>query len=204
MFTFEDVESAEIDRRAAVYGPLADAVRELVDATIRSTAAEPEIRAAEAAIRAVTARLRRDQLPGSFGISYNSSGDSMPWGNAAIGLRNAIAPPLEIEPDPGGGYRCDVVLGAAYEGPPGHVHGGVCALVLDHIAGVAASDGVRATSTGTLTLRYRRGTPLGPLCARARAERTEGLKTFVTATLGDADGVTVEAEGIFVVPSWAR
>ena len=75
-----------------------------------------------------------------------------------------------------GGGLCwsEFSLGAAYEGPPGLVHGGVCALVLDHILG------------------------------EAFVERTEGIKTFVRGALCDADGVTVEAEGVFITPAWAR
>ena len=66
--------------------------------------------------------------------------------------------------------RCwsEFTLGGAYEGPPGWVHGGICALVLDHILGEAASDGLtKPKFTGTITLRYLRGTPLGPLRAEA-------------------------------------
>ena len=77
--------------------------------------------------------------------------------------------------------RCwsEFTLSAGYEGPPGWVHGGICALVLDHILGEAASDGLTQPKfTGTITLRYLRGTPLGPLRAEAFIERIEGVKTF--------------------------
>jgi acyl-coenzyme A thioesterase PaaI-like protein len=85
------------------------------------------------------------------------------------------------------------------------VHGGVCALVLDHVLGEAASAGLtKPLFTGTLTLRFVRGTALGRLRAEATIERTEGVKSFVSGHLSDADGVTVEAEGIFITPSWAR
>jgi len=104
-------------------------------------------------------------------------------------------------------HRCwsEFSLSGAYEGPPGWVHGGICALVLDHILGEAASDGLTQPKfTGTITLRYLRGTPLGPLRAEAFIERTEGVKTFARGYLSDADGTTVEAEGVFIRPAWAR
>lgn len=89
--------------------------------------------------------------------------------------------------------------------PPGLVHGGVCALVLDHVLGEAASEGMtKPLFTGTITVRYLRGTSLGRLRAEANIERTEGVKTFVSGHLSDSEGVTVEAEGIFVQPVWAR
>ncbi len=35
-----------------------------------------------------------------------------------------------------------VTLTLPYQGPPGHVHGGVSALLLDHVLGVANAGGV--------------------------------------------------------------
>src|SRR5271156_1203286 len=58
--------------------------------------------------------------------------------------------------------------------------------------------------TGTLTVRFVRGTPLGRLRADAAVERTEGVKSFVSGHLSDGEGITVEAEGIFIKPAWAR
>ena len=95
-----------------------------------------------------------------------------------MGLRNAIAPPMEIHHEGDGRYWAEFDLGVAYEGPPGLVHGGICALVLDHILGEAASEGLtKPRFTGTITMRYLRGTPLGPLRAEAFIERTEGFKS---------------------------
>ena len=98
----------------------------------------------------------------------------------------------------------DFHLGAAYEGPPGHVHGGVAALVLDHILGAAASSPEKPRLTGTITLRYLRITRLGQLHAEARITRTDGVKTFTAGHLADDEGITVEAEGVFIQPRWAR
>ena len=96
-------------------------------------------------------------------------------------------------------------LSGAYEGPPGWVHGGISALVLDHILGEAASDGLTLPKfTGTITLKYLRGTPLGPLRAEAWIDRVDGFKTYARGALSDAEGVTVEAEGGFIQPAWAR
>ena len=78
-------------------------------------------------------------------------------------------------------------------------------LVLDQILGEAASEGLtKPLFTGTITLRYLRGTPLGRLRAEAAIERTDGHKTYVSGHISDAEGKTVEAEGIFIKPAWAR
>jgi acyl-coenzyme A thioesterase PaaI-like protein len=76
--------------------------------------------------------------------------------------------------------------------------------VLDHILGEAASNAEDPRFTGTITLRYLRTTRLGRLHAEARIDRTEGVKAFAVGHLADEDGVTVEAEGVFIQPRWTR
>jgi hypothetical protein len=206
MIPYEVMSADEHDRLAAIYRPLTDDVRELIQATLRTDADHVAIDDARAAIRTATDVLRSKQRDETQVVRYSVGGRPVVWSNAVIGLRNAIAPPLTIEHDDDAS-RCwsEFTLNGAYEGPPGLVHGGVCALVLDHVLGEAASAGLtKPLFTGTLTLRFVRGTPLGRLRAEAAVERTEGVKSFVSGHLSDADGVTVEAEGIFITPSWAR
>ncbi|MFD4293325.1 PaaI family thioesterase [Rhodococcus sp. NPDC058505] len=194
------IDRDELERRKALYGPLTAAVRELIDATIRTEVDDEVIREVQAEVAAATAKLRARQVDGGFGMRRTTTGETFSWGNAGVGLRNAVAPPLVIERDDTGRHWTHVTLGAAYEGPPGHVHGGIGALVLDHLLGVTGSAAERRL-TGTLTLRYRRGTPLGPLYAEARVVSVEGRKATVRGTLSDRDGVTIEAEGIFISPA---
>ena len=109
----------------------------------------------------------------------------------------------EVPTVPPGSELVPAVTGLDF--PPGRVHGGVSALVLDHMLGEAASEGLsRARFTGTITVKYLRGTPLGPLRCDAWIDRTEGAKAFAKGTISDAEGVTVEAEGVFIEPAWAR
>ena len=157
-----------------------------------------------AAIDALTQRLQVRQMSGSFGVRFNAEGRGRAWGNAVVGLRNPIAPPVRVERSPEGRAWADFHLGAAYEGPPNLVHGGVAALILDQLLGEAAGAGGKPGMTGTLTLRYRRGTPLGDLHAEAAIDRVEGIKTFAVGSISDTDGTTVEAEGVFILPKWAR
>ncbi|HZU46727.1 MAG TPA: PaaI family thioesterase [Mycobacterium sp.] len=203
-FTQEDISAEDVERLRAIYEPLARSVRELVDATVRTQVDSDAVAAARAEIDSATTRLRCKQLDGTFGVRYLASGERMAWGNAVIGIRNPLAPPLVVNRDPSGKVWCDFHLGAAYEGPPGHVHGGVAALVLDHLLGEAASDGVNPRFTGTISLRYVRATRLGRLRAEARTSRVEGAKTFAVGHLADDEGVTVEAEGVFILPRWLR
>ncbi|WP_040799285.1 PaaI family thioesterase [Nocardia higoensis] len=201
---FDDIDAAEIDRRIALYGPLTQAVRELVDATVRTEVDEHTIREVEATVRAATARLRAQQIDGSFGARFTSDGTMMAWGNAAVGVRNPIAPPMVVERDDTGLHWAELTLGAAYEGPPGLVHGGVSALLLDQLLGMAAAHGGQPSFTGTLALRYRKPTPLGKIRVEARVDRVEGAKTFVVGSLSVGGELAVEADAVFIQPSWVR
>ncbi len=202
----DEIGPDELERQRGLYGPFTQAVRELVDATIRTTVDDEEIRAAQAEIETITARLRASQLDGAYGVRFGAEGRGRPWGNTVVGLRNACAPPLVIEHHESGDGRIwsDFHLGAAYEGPPSLVHGGVSAMILDQMLGESAGAGGRPGMTGTLTLVYRRGTPLGDLRAEAWIDRSEGIKTWAKGHIVGPEGVTVEAEGVFILPKWAR
>ncbi|AZG48246.1 PaaI family thioesterase [Gordonia insulae] len=203
-FTLEDITADEVERRMAVYGPLADTVRDLIDAVIRTEVDETVVTEANARLTAVVESLRANQIDGAFGVRHTAEGIGMPWGNAVIGLRNAIAPPLQVLKHPDGLVTADFTLGAAYEGPPGCVHGGVCAMLLDHVLGQAGSADDVPCYTGTLKMRYLRPTRLGPLHAEAIITEREGRKKIVRGAISDADGETVTAEGVFIVPKdWA-
>ncbi|GAB92680.1 PaaI family thioesterase [Gordonia rhizosphera] len=202
-FTFEDISGAEIARRTAVYEPLTAAVRDLIDAVIRTEVNDDALSDAQGAISDVVALLREKQIPGSYGVRHTADRQGMAWGNAVIGLRNAIAPPLTViragVDDPVVAWA-EVTLGAAYEGPPGHVHGGVVSLLFDQLLGEAASMDGLPNYTGTLTVRYLRPTPLGRIRMEAQTPERSGRKKIARATM-TVDGVrTAEAEGVFIVP----
>ncbi|WIM89011.1 PaaI family thioesterase [Candidatus Mycobacterium wuenschmannii] len=203
-FTLENLSAEDVERLRGIYQPLAESVRELIDATVRTEVDADAVAAAKAEIDAATARLRTKQTAGSFGVRYLETGERMAWGNAVIGIRNPIAPPVNIRREETGTFVSDFHLGAPYEGPPGHVHGGVAALVLDHLLGEAAADGINPRLTGTISFRYVRATRLGDLHAEAMITGTEGAKTYAVGHLADAEGVTVEAEGVFIQPRWSR
>lgn len=202
---FSEISADEHDRQQAVHGPLTAALRRLVQAGISTGADSETIHQAQVALEAIADTLERQRHDGPRTIRHAETGRPITWADPVIGLRNAIAPPLTIEHTESGRCWTEFELGAPYEGPPGRVHGGICALVLDHILGEVASEGLRKPRfTGTLTLKYVRGTPLGALRAEAWVERTEGIKAFARGQILDAEGVTVEADGVFIMPAWAR
>lgn len=204
-FGFDVISAEEYERQRALYGPLTESVRRLIDAGLHTEVDEQTVREAKEKIEAVTVMLEKQKRTVTSTLRHESTGRPLAWANPAVGLRNAIAPPMIINHEDDGRCWSEFTLSGAYEGPPGWVHGGICALVLDHLLGEAASEGLTQPKfTGTISLRYLRGTPLGPLRAEAFVERSEGVKTFAKGYLIDADGVTVEAEGVFIRPAWAR
>jgi len=208
-YTRDDLTAEEIAAQAAAVTPLVDAVRDLIDAVIRSEVGPAELVAAQAEIERVTARLRAHQLPGPFGVRVGEN-HARSWGNPVVGVRNPMALPLKVVKGVPGSVWAETHLGARFEGPPGLVHGGISALLLDQMVGEAAASGGAPGMTGRLTLRYLRPTPLGRLRLEASVERGEGVKTIVRGALlapdPDSDGYVacVEAESVMILPRWAR
>ena len=201
---FSEVDG-EFDRLQALYGPLAGAVRELIDATVRTNADAVTIERAVPMVRGATASLQPLNEDGWLPLRHAETGRPLLFTNPAAGQRNPIAPPMVVHHERDGRCWSEFTLGAAYEGPPGMAHGGIAALILDHLLGEAATSGFTEPKfTGTISLRYLRGTPLGPLRAEAFIERTEDHKTYARGFISDLEGPTAEAEGIFIMPPWAR
>ncbi len=201
MVVREDLDPSELEAERALFEPLTSAVRQLVDATVRTLVAREEIVSVTEELNGLVQRLRADQLPGGFGVRFTGSGAIRNHGNAVVGLRNAIAPPLRIQTSgEERSARSDFVLGAAYEGPTGLVHGGVISLLFDQVLGEAAIAAGVPGMTANLAVSYQRGTPLGALSMTARVDAIDGRKVTVTGELSDADGVTATAEGLFIRP----
>lgn len=71
-----DESGALLDR----YGPLAQAVRELIDVTIRTRADDDTAREVTAAVRELTERLRGESLSDEPGLRYLVEGRPLAWG----------------------------------------------------------------------------------------------------------------------------
>lgn len=196
--------AAERDR---VLGALTEATRRLADAQLRTEVDLAEAAAVTTEIDALTERLLVAATKGALGTELGpGAGEFRNHGNAVVGLRNPFASvsPADREVTEDKHVRFKMHLGAGYEGPPGLVHGGVSALILDQVLGEAAAVGGAPGMTGRLTLRYRRPTPLGDLAAEAWLDTTAGRKASIRGHLTDAEGnITVEAEGLFILPRWA-
>jgi len=90
-------------------------------------------------------------------------------------------------------------FGAAIEGSPGTVHGGFVAAAFDQVLFMAQSLTGIPAMTATLTVRYRKPTPLfTELVFEGVVERVEGRKIFTRGTASANGVLTAEAEGLFI------
>ena len=87
----------------------------------------------------------------------------------------------------------------AFEGPPGHVHGGWVAGVLDHLMGMTHVRTGHPGMTGGLSVRYLKPTPLNQrIEVSAQATELDDKRTEVKAEMRFGETTTATAEAIFV------
>lgn len=179
---------------------LADAVRRLIDHAVVSDVPDAEVAEISALLEDIDERLRRHPrgvLPKKALPDFDDL-QAIFRGDPVIGEHNPIAPPVGVERD-GDVIRGRANLGAPYEGPPGYVHGAIIAATFDMLLGLANVASGNPGMTGTLTVRYRRPTPLHTdLIFEARTGERRGRKVIATGTVHANGELTAEAEGIFI------
>ncbi len=201
---FEEREPHALDaEQVAALTVLAQQVRELAEAVVLTDADPAEVAAVAERVAALAERLDAARRGTPPGVGVDASGALQQLGSPVTGEINPIAPPIEITLSPDGTARSEFTLNALYEGPPGFVHGGVSAMILDHLCGAAAAANGTPGMTAGLDLRYRRPTPYGvPLTAEAKVVRVDGRKTFVESRIADPEGrTTAEATAVFIMPT---
>ncbi len=139
-----------------------------------------------------------------FAESANSGDTTTFFDRSPIqGSANPLAPPLVIDhySDQDGKVTitASATFSAAYEGPPGCVHGGYIAAVFDEVLGSAQSLSGNPGMTANLSVNYRRPTPLfEEITYEAELVSVVGRK-IMTAGRSFFDGkVTAEATGLFI------
>jgi len=182
---------------------LSDKVRELIARVTSADASEQEF--VEAAAHLDRALSALDDAPRRPGLLANTRDLGLARFvavaqelNPLYGLSNPLAPPLEMwrSADRAHGR---VRMGAPYEGPPGHVHGGYLAAILDQFLGFAQTLSGMSGMTGKLELRYVRPTPLDtPLELEAWMKEQIGRLAYVEGVLRASGQICVKAKAMFV------
>jgi acyl-coenzyme A thioesterase PaaI-like protein len=181
---------------------LAAAIREMNHLLLERDPSEEALLAmaeqAEAFVSGLAGSAEKEAFWGYAETSNAGNPRAMFDRSPVIGLGNPVSPPVRMWVD-GDVVRAAGVFGRAYEGPPGHVHGGVVSLAFDEVLGLTQSLANISGMTGTLTVRYRKPTPLyREVTFRGTLEGVEGRKIFTRATLHAGETLCAEAEGIFI------
>ena len=182
---------------------LAAAMRRVIEQLVSSDPSEKELADAADALEnfadSIASYPRRTTLEGYAESSISGDVDAFFDRSPFLGLSNPLAPPITVSVE-SGRVRGQVRFGTAYEGPPGHVHGGYIAAVFDEVLGFAPSLAENPGMTGTLTVKYRRPCALyQELEFDAGIDRIEGKKILASGTISFDSKLLAEADGVFVM-----
>ncbi|MFE2037639.1 PaaI family thioesterase [Streptomyces scopuliridis] len=206
-----------LDRRRAAISVLGHELRVLVDTAVRTTVAPDVLHRLAEGVRGLTGQLTgRRRTRGEIPVV-----DEFPGGvrmfNPVSGAGSPLAPPVRVTRTEDGvtgtedgvtgtedGVTGTCVLGIAHEGPPGYGHGGMSAMLLDELMGLACVAAGMPAMTVSLQMRYHRPVPVQtPLRVDARITGTEDRKISVTGSItteADHSTVLVSADALFVSP----
>jgi len=206
-FTWPELPAEPPERRAEVRR-LADALRSVIERFVATSAPLEVFHGVADELEAIAERLSaypQEHLFMGFAEAGPAGDSAGPFDNSPLmGLSNPLAPPMhmEIQSDRVVGT---VVCGSAYEGPPGHVHGGYVAAMFDEMLGLAQSFSGKHGMTGRLTIHYRSPTPLNTeLRMEGWLDRADGRKIICRGTLHAGDVLCAESEGLFITVDFER
>lgn len=188
---------------------LADQLRELIEATvITSAVASPE--QLESATRMVAAAIAELPRPSSV-RQYRaaSTAGRLDRVNLFDSPEHPLAPPWRVVRCLDGEIEAEATLTVAHEGPPGRVHGGVVAGILDHAAGLVVRSLDIVAMTVSLDIELHHATPYGEsLAIKARIVERDGRRLRVESALVAEDTKVVASCRALMIeladrPAWA-
>jgi acyl-coenzyme A thioesterase PaaI-like protein len=202
-------KNADITPRRAEARRVGVALKRIIDKVVATKAPAEELTRAADTLEGVAELLApwpQGRIFEGFAESSTAGDPHAFFDNSPImGKANPLAPSFDVNVE-GSKVVASVVFGAAYEGPPGCVHGGYIAATFDEVLGMTQSMTGKHGMTGTLTIRYRQPTPLHQqLRFEGEIVREEGRKIFTSGRcLREDDVVTAEAEGLFISVDFAK
>lgn len=207
----EQLEALSLTPRRVELRRLAAAGREVIEHLVSTTASIEQLAAAADQLEEMASVLRA--LP--KGKRYEGFAEAANAGDLSavptiteeyvnfdhsplIGLANPLSPPIHFEWGPDW-VTGRVTFGAAYEGPPGCVHGGYVAASFDELLGAVQSLSGTQGMTAHLEVDYRTPTPLGEeLILEGKIESVEGRKIWCRGTLRAGERLCAEGRGLFL------
>jgi acyl-coenzyme A thioesterase PaaI-like protein len=182
---------------------LADAMRLVIERLVPSDAPEAELRAAAEGLEHYAEALRahpRLRYAFGYGEAANAGDAGAFFDQSPMQvLANPLAPPVTISQTGERSALGRVTFGSAYEGPPGCVHGGFVAAAFDEVLGFVQSLSGKPGMTGSLTVRYRKPTPLHrELRIAAELVRVDKRRLFAEERLTADETRCADAEAVFI------
>lgn len=202
----EGIEPKELHR-------LADVTRRLILAMTSNRIPDQDVTRALTLVEEAVVILEqqpRQRLFAGFAESANSGDNTSFFDRSPVqGASNPLAPPLRLEHRVDDEGRVTIVgtatFSAAYEGPPGCVHGGFIAAAFDEVLGSAQSLSGNPGMTANLSINYKRPTPLfEEIVFEAELLRVEGRKIFTSGRSLHNGRVTAEGTGLFISVDFSR
>lgn len=116
------------------------------------------------------------------------------------GQANTSGLRLQFLQAPDGSVVCPTTISNSYEGPPGYLHGGIIATLLDESMSKAVRAKGLVAMTRHMEIDYRRPVPSGSaIRLESRVVRSEGKKHWAEASvLNDEGAALAHAKGLFV------
>lgn len=203
-----ELREAEVSPRRAELHRLADNARGVLHRLVQTSAPMELISAVADDLERAAARLAQHERGSIYEGFAEAANAGEPFAffdhSPMLGQANPLAPPIELwlEDDHMVGRA---TFGAAYEGPPGCVHGGFIAAAFDEVLGATQSLSGAPGMTGRLTVHYRSPTPLHTeLRFEGRVDSVTGRKILTKGRLCAGEVLCAEAEGLFISVDFSK
>ncbi len=191
---FDDVQRGELER-------LVEGLRSVVASVTSLDAPAETLRALadDAAALAVRVAAATGEKP--FARFPRETTKNYPY-SPITGELNVLAPIVALTLDEHEGRKrvvARVRFSNAYEGPPSYVHGGMVAAMHDQVLAYANRANGVGGMTASLTVEYRKPTPLGvDLSFIAWTEKIEDRKIVARGECRLGDQLFTESHGLFI------
>lgn len=197
-----EISAMDPSPRRAQLIRLSEAVRGVLHRLVQTSAPVELIAETADRVEAVVALFAEHSSASMYEGFAESANAGEPFGffdhSPMLGRANPLAPPIELRLEDGH-IIGRATFGAAYEGPPGCVHGGFIAAAFDEVLGSTQSLSGAPGMTGRLTVHYRSPTPLHTeLRFEGTLESVTGRKILTKGTLWAGEVLCAEAEGLFI------
>lgn len=185
----------------------AEHTRTLIDAMVRLPEDTPVAAELARRLESVLELLEEDRQPVQqlVGVQFTDHNGQRTQAHRdrspVSGKLNPMAPPVVLKVGEDHTARATTRLGLAYQGPPGRVHGGWVATLLDHLMGYAAGTVNQWIYTRSLTVDYDHAVPLfDELEIMARVDEVDGRKIWVIGEIRTAGSVVARGRGLWLPP----